>query len=362
MNSDRSMTFAVLGAGLLGRLISWRLLSAGHKVDLFEASSFSQPQSAAHTAAAMISPLSEVVVSEPIVYHMGLQSLRLWPEWLQALKHVDTVYYRASGSLVLAHSQDFSELLQFKQDLQYKLGSDDPSQWLDGAALHDREPQLGNFSQGLFLPDEAFLDNRHLLKVLLEEIQRLGGACHENCSAEWRDDTLYLNDQASQSSFDWILDCRGLGSKPVQTDLRGVRGEVMWVQTPELQFSHALRLMHPRYKLYVVPKPGNRFIIGATEIESEDKSPISIQSSLELASALYTIHPAFAEARVIETDSNLRPAYRDNLPYIRQHGSYVSINGLYRHGYLLAPTIVQELETFLLTGEGGTFWDKLAGR
>lgn len=362
MTANSPMTLAVLGAGLLGRLVAWRLLSAGHKVDLFEASSFSQPQSAAHTAAAMISPLSEVVVSEPIVYHMGLESLRLWPEWLQALKSVDTVYYRASGSLVLAHPQDFSELLQFKKDLQYKLGNEDPSQWLDGATLHEREPQLGHFSQGLYLPDEAYLDNRHLLGVLLKAIRELGGTCHENCSAEWRDGALYLNGEVSQQSFDWVLDCRGLGSKPAQTDLRGVRGEVMWVQTPELQFSHALRLMHPRYKLYVVPKPGNRFIIGATEIESEDKSPISIQSSLELASALYTIHPAFAEARVIETDSNLRPAYRDNLPYIRTQGSYISVNGLYRHGYLLAPTIVQELEGFLLSGEGGRFWNELAGQ
>lgn len=359
MSANRSLSFAVLGAGLVGRLIAWRLLAAGHKVDLFEKTAFSQPQSAANTAAAMISPLSEVVVSEPIIYHMGLQSLHLWPQWLDALKHIDSVYYRASGSLVLAHPQDFSELLQFKQDLQYKLGEDDPSQWLDGTALRDREPQLDNFVQGLFLPDEAYLDNRHLLEVLLKEIVRLGGKCHEECAGEWQDETLYLNGDVCQEPFDWILDCRGLGSKTVQRDLRGVRGEVMWVQTAELNFSHAIRLMHPRYKLYVVPKPGNRFIIGATEIESEDKSPISIQSSLELASALYTIHPAFAEARVIETDSNLRPAYRDNLPYVRTQGSYISINGLYRHGYLLAPTIVQELEQFLLQGKAGTFWEQL---
>lgn len=355
-------SFAVLGAGLVGRLLAWRLLAAGHKVNLFEASSFSQPQSAAHTAAAMISPLSEVVVSEPIIYHMGLRSLELWPQWLKSLPRGDAIYYRASGSLVLAHSQDLSELLQFKQDLQYKLGDDDPSQWLDAAALQDREPHLGHFSQGLYLPDEAYLDNRHLLKVLLDEIARLGGECHEQCVAELIDNELYLNAVPSKASFDWILDCRGLGSKTAEPDLRGVRGEVMWVETSELQISHALRLMHPRYKLYAVPKPGNRFIIGATELESEDRSPISIQSTLELASALYTIHPAFAEARVIETDSNLRPAYRDNLPYIRIRGSSISINGLYRHGYLLAPAIVLELERFLRDGSGGPFWAQLAGQ
>jgi len=125
--------------------------------------------------------------------------------------------------------------------------------------------------------------------------------------------------------------------------LRGVRGEVMWVETKEVTFNHAIRFCHPRYKLYVVPKPGNRFIIGATEIESEDRSPISLQSTLELSSALYSIHPAFAEARVIETDVNLRPAYIDNLPKIHTENNIISINGLYRHGYLLAPVLVQQV-------------------
>ena len=64
--------------------------------------------------------------------------------------------------------------------------------------------------------------------------------------------------------------------------------------------------MHPRYKLYIVPKPHGRFIIGATELESEDRSPMSLQSLLELGSALYTLNPAFAEARILELDANLR--------------------------------------------------------
>jgi len=100
--------------------------------------------------------------------------------------------------------------------------------------------------------------------------------------------------------------------------------------------------MHPRYKLYAVPKPNHQFIIGATEIESEDTSPISLQSTLELSSALYTLHPAFAQARVIETDTNLRPAYPNNQPQITQTDQLMSINGLYRHGFLLAPALVAE--------------------
>ena len=101
--------------------------------------------------------------------------------------------------------------------------------------------------------------------------------------------------------------------------------------------------MHPRYQLYVVPKPNNRFIIGATQIESEDRSPVTLQSSLELGSALYTLSPAFAEARIIEMDTNLRPAFMDNLPKVFCQPGLIVANGLFRHGYLLAPAVVEQV-------------------
>jgi glycine oxidase len=101
-------------------------------------------------------------------------------------------------------------------------------------------------------------------------------------------------------------------------------------------------MLHPRYKIYIVPRPNNRYIIGATEIESEDKSPMSVRSSLELLSAVYSVHSGFAEARVVKSVTNCRPTLKDNLPSIEYHDKLTRINGLYRHGYLLAPAIVEE--------------------
>ena len=130
-----------------------------------------------------------------------------------------------------------------------------------------------------------------------------------------------------------------------------MRGEIIHVETPEVKLSRPVRLMHPRYKLYVVPKPNNQFVLGATEIESEDSSPVSVKSTLELCSALYTISPAFSEARILELDANLRPSLPDNLPCI-EHSQIlsaegrtqdiVSINGLYRHGFLIAPALINQ--------------------
>lgn len=350
---------AIAGAGLMGRLLAWRLLLQGHQVTLFERDRFDRPMSAAHTAAAMISPMSEVVVSERLIFDLGRESLQIWPQWLEELNQNLTtpVHYAATGSVVVAHSHDANELDQFYRDLQFHLGPDNPAQWLDGAALARLEPDLGgHFERALLLPDEAYLDNRHLLQALLERIQQLGGQCLQEQPVEFTPGPT-VHGQAL-TGYDLVIDCRGLGAQQSQERLRGVRGEVLWVTTNEVQLFHPIRLMHPRYKLYIVPKPGQRFIIGATEIESQDRSPVSVQSMLELCSALYTLNPAFAEARILELDANLRPSYLDNLPHIEQSQSLgpdgrslplIQINGLYRHGYLLAPTLVQSVLNTLVT-------------
>ncbi|MCR6653550.1 MAG: FAD-dependent oxidoreductase [Cellvibrionaceae bacterium] len=349
----QQLSIAIAGAGLVGRLLSWRLLRLGHKVQLFDDGDPQHSRSAAHTAAAMISPLSEVVVSERSIYDMGVSSLAIWPRWLEELNvsAPTPVHYAAPGSLVVAHPADMAELEQFYADLRFHLGADNNARWLERRDLYDMEPDIaGQFDRALYLPDEAYLDNRHLLARLLEEIQALGGACFAHHPVNFMPEAT-LGEQALEG-FDCIFDCRGMGARQSQKDLRGVRGEVLWAQTDEVQLRHPVRLMHPRYKLYIVPKPGNRFIIGATEIESQDRSPVSVQSMLELCSALYTLNPAFAEARILELDANLRPSYWHNLPLIEHERvpsagakaqNIVRINGLYRHGYLLAPTLVEDV-------------------
>lgn len=343
-------SIAIAGAGLVGSLLAWRLLENAHhtqqtlRVDIFEKDSLKHPRAAAHTAAAMISPLSEVVVSERAIYDMGIASLGLWPQWLAQLNaHSETpVTYNNQGSLVVAHPSDESELEQFAQDLRFHLKDQNTATWLSGQQLREREPDLSTqFNRGLLLPDEAFLDNRQLMHNLHARIRQLGGNIFGNAAITFN--PAPCCEAHDLSTYDLCVDARGTGAKQSQT-VRGVRGEVVWVETPEVKLNHAVRLMHPRYKLYIVPKPNNQFIVGATEIESQDSSPVSVQSVMELCSALYTLNPAFAEARIIELDANLRPSYLDNLPAIswqKKEGT-ASINGLYRHGYLLAPYLIQQ--------------------
>lgn len=148
-----------------------------------------------------------------------------------------------------------------------------------------------------------------------------------------------------------MIDARGLGARTEWKSLRGIRGEVVRVYAPEVTLQRPTRLVHPRYPLYIAPKENHLFVIGATEIESDDMSPASLRSVMELLSALYTVHSGFAEARILEIATQCRPTLPDNLPAVRWLSERVlQVNGLYRHGYMISPAMLDVTLQILRTG------------
>jgi glycine oxidase len=100
-----------------------------------------------------------------------------------------------------------------------------------------------------------------------------------------------------------------------------------------------VRLIHPRWPLYVIPRGDNKFMLGATSIEAEDTG-VSVRSALELLGAAYAVHPAFAEARIVEFGSGFaRPTRQSAADHGRKNR--IAVNGLYRHGFLLAPALAE---------------------
>ncbi len=345
MSSGRFERSVVLGAGLMGRLLACELARAGHAIEVYDAGTAETPESAAHVAAAMLAPLAESAVTELGVVRMGSHALARWPELIETLGA--PVFFQRQGTLVLWHRQDAAEAARFQQQLAATARAmpELPAvEVIDSAGVARLESAVdGRFAQGLYLPGEGQLDNRELLSALLQRLQNL-------------DVEVHWSSPRAPSDFDsrhggWLFDCRGLGAR---TDwpalrgvhagrpaLRGVRGEVIRVHAPEVALTRPTRLLHPRYPLYIAPKPGGVFVIGATEIESDDLSPVSVRSTLELLSAAYTVHPGFAEARVIELSAQCRPTLHDNLPALRWLGpKRLQINGLYRHGFLIAPALL----------------------
>ena len=198
---------------------------------------------------------------------------------------------------------------------------------LGAEAVTELEPSLdGRFRDALFFPEEGHVEPRAVLPELHARIATAGG------------NIQFESERRPDQTGGIVIDCRGLFARDTQPNLRGVKGEMVIVETDEIVLSRPVRLIHPRWPLYIIPRAGNQFMIGATSIEREDDG-VSVRSALELLSAAYAVHPAFGEARIVEIGSGLRPAFPDNLPRIAIDDRKIAVNGLYRHGFLLAPAL-----------------------
>ncbi|MGA4604288.1 FAD-dependent oxidoreductase [Pseudoalteromonas piscicida] len=323
---------AILGFGLTGRIAAL-MLAERYQISVFEQAKQGTESSAGSVAAAMLAPLAESVICDEALALQGLESMKLWPQLLAKLE--SPVFFQQQGSLIVAHGQDRGDLVSFQQRL--KPLKDHSAEVVNGTQIAQLEPELsGVFHQGLYLPCEGQLDNQAFYQSSAATLTQQGVEINYGVHCDEAQKA-----QLSQA-YDWVIDCRGLGAKATCNGLRGVRGEVARIYAPEVTLTRPVRLMHPRYPIYIAPKPDHQFVIGATEIESQDNGEITVRSTLELLSAAYSVHRGFAEARVLSLLAGLRPAFKDNHPKIEQQGNVISINGLYRHGYLLAPLIVKQ--------------------
>ena len=316
----------IVGAGIAG---SWQALlfaRAGYDVTVHERGDAAMMQATSHWAGGMLAPWCEREGSEPVITRLGIRSLDLWRE------HVPETPF--NGSLVVAHPRDRADFDRFA-----RLTTDHSR--LDADGIAELEPSLdGRFREALFFPGEGHVEPRSVLPQLHAKLTAAGGTIKFGSDCE-------PDDLAGENGI--VIDCRGLGARDRHPDLRGVKGEMIVIETPDVQLSRPVRFLHPRWTLYVIPRDGNRFMLGATSIESEDTG-VSVRSALELLSAAYAVHPAFGEARILEFGAGLRPAFPDNLPRIAVEATRISVNGLYRHGFLLAPALAELTLTYVERG------------
>ena len=334
------MNIGIAGAGLVGRVLALNLLQRGHTVTLFDEDTAYGDKAAGITAAGMLAVFAELESAESVIFDHGNRSIALWPDLLEQIGIADA--YQQEGSIITAHPQDYNELDHFIDTLKTKVEEASEIKLLDRQTLTQLEPDLDQHAKAFFIPHEGQVDAQRFMKASSDYLLVHSDVTwHQETKVDHvSDGTIKVGDESK--TFDWVFDARGLGAQEDMDGLRGVRGEVFWLDAPEVKITRPTRMLHPRYKIYIVPRPNNRYVIGATEIESEDKSPMSVRSSLELLSAVYSMHSGFAEARIVNMLTNCRPALRDNLPKIEQGEKMTRINGLYRHGYLLAPAVVEE--------------------
>lgn len=332
------MKIGIAGAGIMGRLMSFYLVDAGLNVTLFDKS---ESNSSSMVAAGLLTPIAELEKSDVLIYQMGLAALlSFWPAILKRLPN--DIYFRSLGSLLVAHPQDSHEVRRYAAHLSAKLSVQSALTKLNQTDVISLEPDLNKFDFGYYLQHEGQIDNQHLMIDLERHLLNQGVVWHKNTTIlSTASHTIVTAYQTH--FFDLVIDTRGVNAKDLFKELRGIRGELIWLEALNVNITRPVRFLHPRYGLYIVPRPHHIYIIGASEIEAEDYSPISVQTILELLTACYSVTTHFKEARLLKSLTQCRPVLPHHLPEIKVSDGFIAINGLYRHGFLIAPTLALEV-------------------
>jgi glycine oxidase len=329
VTKQNRLSVTVVGAGILGLWQAYELSRRGHCVTVREALPRQQTGASSRYAGAMLAPYCEAEAAEPIVERLGLRGLELWRA---ANRHVV-----AKGSLVVAAARDRAELTRFA-----RLTSGHKS--VTAKDIEMLEPELASrFQSGLYFPDEAHLAPRPGIDFLVAELERLGTTLRFG-------DAVHGPLQQAAAAGEAVIDCRGMAARAELPDLRGVRGEMIVLRAPEVVLSRPVRLLHPRFPIYVVPWERDVYMVGATVIERDDMGPVTVRSALELLGTAYALHSGFAEAEIVELSAGVRPSFTDNIPKVVARGRVLHVNGAYRHGFLLAPALAEIVADYLETG------------
>ncbi|WP_406721329.1 MULTISPECIES: FAD-dependent oxidoreductase [Thioclava] len=315
-----SIDFTILGAGVAGLTTAQELTTRGARVQIIDPHGAPGPHGCSWWAGGMLAPHCESEISDEIVVRHGLRAADWWAKAGVPVTH--------RGTLVVTLARDRRELDRFARRT-------DGHCWLDAAGIAALEPDLADrHERGLFFGTEAHIEPRVALAVLREGLADKGVEIMPDAPHQGR-----------------LVDCRGLEARDHLPALRGVRGEMVVLRCPQIGLSRPVRLLHPRYPLYIVPRGNGIFMLGASQLEGDSRGPSTLRSTVELLNAAFALHPAFAEAEVLELGANARPGFADNIPRVVVGADRVFVNGLFRHGYLMSPALAMTAADYLLDGQ-----------
>ncbi len=353
----------VVGAGLIGLGIGWKLSERGLSCCIFDP----EPMGgASRVGAGMLAPVTEVHYGEVPLLGLNLESARMYPRFLRELSERSSVDpdYRQEGILLVAKDADDRAVLEELADYQASLGLD--SKPISPAECRELEPLLSpGLRGGVLAASDCSIDNRKLGKALLEATTRAGAKIFLRKVVEVRIDRGCVKeailDDGSTVSTRFIVvaaGCRSheLGGIPPEElpPTRPVKGQLMILAADEStpRISRTIRgLVHGR-NVYLVARSDGRVVLGGTVEEMGFDTRITAGALHDLLRDAYELVPTIVEYEVLETLAGLRPGSPDNAPIVGQSGieGLVYATGHFRNGILLTPATAYAVEAIVADG------------
>ncbi len=350
----------VIGAGVIGLGIAWRLAQAGCAVAVYDRGTAGH--GASWAAAGMLAAAVETEPGEESLLALTLESQRLWPYFAREVEAASgtSVGYRDEGTMVVALTRDDAEQLRFSYEFQKGLGLD--LEWLSGAAARRHEPHLRpGIPTAVLSPRDHQVDNRLVARALVLAAQRAGAVLHERCPVR---EVEIANGRAravvtdrGREPADIVVLAAGAWSREIGgippaylPPVRPIKGQML-----ALHMDEAAPLLHHVIWLprgYLVPRRDGRLVIGGTVEERGFDDSVTAGGLLALLEGAWRAVPTIEELPIAETWVGFRPGSRDDAPMLGPSGidRLVIATGHHRNGILLTPVTAQAISAYLLTG------------
>ncbi|KAB1071091.1 glycine oxidase ThiO [Methylobacterium planeticum] len=349
----------VVGAGLIGLSIAWKLAEAGRSVVVVERGTVGSGASLAATG--MLAPAAEHEPGSDRLLPLALESLRRWPAFrdaVQAASGLD-IDYRQEGTLVLAIGRDEVERLRFRHDLQRRSGVE--AEWIAGPEVRRREPMLRpSVTAGVFCPLDHQVDPRLVMAALIEACRRAGVIVVESCTAEALDWTggrvTGLRTGAGAIEAGSVVLASGAWSgeggllpESLALPVRPIKGQSLALRTTRR--TGTLSHMVWTEQVHMAPKSDGHLIVGATVEDCGFRAGVTAGGLYALLEGARRVLPGIEEMEVEAVWSGYRPTSDDDAPIIGEIApGLVAATGHHRNGYLLNPATADAVADLLTTG------------
>ncbi len=348
----------IIGGGLIGSSIGWRLAEAGLDTMIIAG----EPESAAsQVAAGMLAPISETTFTEQALAPLNLASLKRYEGFVaevEAASGLPAGLWR-TPTLSVAYDADDAARLRVFAEFLTRVGH--PCTRLTSRECKQHEPLLApSIRHGLLVEGDWSCDNRQLWRAVRQAGTRAGvrtrtGFVHRVLSTGGRVSGVELSDGLTVRSPTvvvangaWAGQLTGIPTIPV----RPVKGQILRLDPGRLPSpAVTVRAFSRGTEVYLVPRAGGReLVVGATVEELGFDGRPTAGGVYELLRDARTVLPITAEYALAETSVGWRPGTPDNAPILGrcELAGLVLATGHYRNGVLLTPITAEVISELII--------------